>query len=107
VREEEEEGWWVPWRAPLLRENVFLKICQGRARTKQADEGRRQPRKEWANAVKKEEGDRCDRVVSVWAGQQAKAQRGERGVGRLGCKERRAVAGPNPEPGQNSKRNSF
>jgi hypothetical protein len=32
---------------------------------------------------------------------------GERGVGRLGWKERRAAAGPNPEPGQNSKRNSF
>jgi hypothetical protein len=32
---------------------------------------------------------------------------GERGVGRSGWKERRAVAGPNLEPGQNSKRNSF
>jgi hypothetical protein len=32
---------------------------------------------------------------------------GERGVGRPGWKERRAAAGPNPEPDQNSKRNSF
>jgi hypothetical protein len=32
---------------------------------------------------------------------------GERGVGRPRWKERRAAAGPNPEPGQNSKRNSF
>jgi hypothetical protein len=31
----------------------------------------------------------------------------ERGVGRPGWKERRAAAGPNPEPGQNSKINSF
>jgi hypothetical protein len=32
---------------------------------------------------------------------------GERRVGRSGWKVRRAAAGPNPEPGQNSKRNSF
>jgi hypothetical protein len=32
---------------------------------------------------------------------------GERGVGRPRWKERRAAAGPNLEPGQNSKRNSF
>jgi hypothetical protein len=32
---------------------------------------------------------------------------GERGVGRPRWKERRAAAGPNPEPGQNSKINSF
>jgi hypothetical protein len=32
---------------------------------------------------------------------------GERGVGRKGWKERRATAGPNLEPSQNSKRNSF
>jgi hypothetical protein len=31
----------------------------------------------------------------------------EREVGRPGWKERRAVARPNPEPGQNSKRNCF
>jgi hypothetical protein len=31
----------------------------------------------------------------------------ERGVGRPRWKERRAVAGPNPEPSQNSRRNSF
>jgi hypothetical protein len=30
-----------------------------------------------------------------------------KGVGRPGWKERRAAARPNPEPGQNSKRNSF
>jgi hypothetical protein len=32
---------------------------------------------------------------------------GERGVGRLGWKERRAATGPNPQPSQNSKRNSY
>jgi hypothetical protein len=32
---------------------------------------------------------------------------GERGVGQRGWKERRAAAGPNPKPGQNSIRNSF
>jgi hypothetical protein len=31
----------------------------------------------------------------------------ERGRGRLGCQERQAVARPNPEPVQKSKRNSF
>jgi hypothetical protein len=104
VREEEEEGWQVPWQVPSLRENVFPEIRQGRMR---ADEGRRQPRKEWASAVKKEEGGRWGRVVSVWAGRQAKAQGGERGVGRPGWKEWRAAARPNPKLGQNSKRNSF
>jgi hypothetical protein len=58
VQEEEEEGWWVPWQAPSLRENVFPEIRQGRARAKRADEGTRHPRKEWAGAVKKEEGGR-------------------------------------------------
>jgi hypothetical protein len=32
---------------------------------------------------------------------------GEMGVGWLGWRERWAAAGPNPEPGQNSKRNYF
>jgi hypothetical protein len=31
----------------------------------------------------------------------------KRGVGQPGWKERQAAAGPNLEPGQNSKRNSF
>jgi hypothetical protein len=62
-------------------------------RAKRADEGRRQPRKEWANAVKKEEGGQWGRVVSVWASRQAKAQGGERGVGRLRWKERRLRLG--------------
>jgi hypothetical protein len=41
------------------------------------------------------------------AGGNSDAMRGERGVGRPGCQERQAVARPNPEPVQNSKRNSF
>jgi hypothetical protein len=107
VREEEEEGQWVLWQAPSLRENLFLEICQGRTQAKWADEGRRQPRKEWVGAVKKEEGGQWGQVVSVWAGRQANVQGGEMGVGRPGWKERRATAGPNPELGQNSKRISF
>jgi hypothetical protein len=35
------------------------------------------------------------------------AMGGERGVGRPGLKEKWATVGPNLEPGQNSKRNSF
>jgi hypothetical protein len=73
VKEEEEEGRWVPWQAPSLRENIFLEIRQGCKRAKLANEGRRQPRKEWAGAVRKEEGGRRGRVVLVWAGRQAKA----------------------------------
>jgi hypothetical protein len=56
VREEEEEGRRVAWQAPSLRENVFLEIRQVRARAKRANEGRRQPRKDWTGVVKKEEG---------------------------------------------------
>jgi hypothetical protein len=41
---------------PSLRENVSLEIHQERARAKRADKVRRQPKKEWAGAVKKEEG---------------------------------------------------
>jgi hypothetical protein len=55
VWEEEEEGRQVLWQVPSLTENVFPEICQGRTR---ANEGRRQPRKEWASAVKKKEGGR-------------------------------------------------
>jgi hypothetical protein len=73
VREEEEDCRQVPWQAPSLGENVFPEIRQGCTRAQRADEGWRQPRKEWAGAVKKEEGGRWGRVVSVWAGQQAKA----------------------------------
>jgi hypothetical protein len=68
VREEEEEGRQVSWQAPSLRGIVFPKIHQGRTWAEQADEGRRQPRKEWAGAVKKEVGGRWGRVVSVYAG---------------------------------------
>jgi hypothetical protein len=56
VREEEEEGRRVPWQTHSLRENVFPEICQGHVRAKWADEGKRQPRKEWVGTVKKEEG---------------------------------------------------
>jgi hypothetical protein len=68
VREEEEEGRWVPWQATSLRENIFPEIRLGCAWAKRADEGRQQPRKEWAGVVKKEEGGRWGQVVSVWAG---------------------------------------
>jgi hypothetical protein len=61
VRREEEESRWVPWQAPSLRENMFPEIRQGRTWAKRADEGRRQPKKEWADAVKKEEGGRWGR----------------------------------------------
>jgi hypothetical protein len=107
VWEEEEKDRRVPWQVPSLRENIFPEIHQGRTWAKWANEGRRQPRKEWDDTVKKEEGRRWGRVVSVWASRQAKAQGGERGVGWPGWKERRAVTGLNLEPGQNSKRNSF
>jgi hypothetical protein len=62
MREEEEEGRRVPWQAPSLRESVFPEICQGHARAKRVDKGRQQPKKEWASAVKKEEGRRWGRV---------------------------------------------
>jgi hypothetical protein len=58
VREDEEEGRQVPWQVPSLRGNVFPEIRQGCTRAKWADEGKRQPTKEWAGAVKKEEGGR-------------------------------------------------
>jgi hypothetical protein len=58
VREDEEEGRQVSWQVPSLRGNVFPEIRQGCTRANWADEGKRQPKKEWANAVKKEEGGR-------------------------------------------------